>query len=235
MRWLGGEPPKMFELLGNVPPTRSEAETECNVFGRKWDETAGDEAYLEWRWEHDRAAFEEEIRRSEAEADEAESRARRMQKPKRMMSEATFWSLVDLLDWRQADNDDKVVAPVVESLASRSTQDICRFQERLALLLYQLDTRLHARNIGANSFDQEKEYVSADAFLYARCASVANGRAFYESALRDPALMAKGRELEALLEVAPTAYERKTGRDFEYETGCSFESFSNTEGWTLQD
>jgi hypothetical protein len=47
--------------------------------------------------------------------------------------------------------------------------------------------------------------------------------------------MAKDCEFEALLGVAPNAYKRKTGRNFDYETSCSFESFSNIEGWDLKD
>ena len=44
-------------------------------------------------------------------------------------------------------------------------------------------------------------------------------------------MMPKDLEFEALLSLAPNAYELKTGKDFEYGTGCSYETFSNVAGW----
>ncbi|HOU93780.1 MAG TPA: hypothetical protein PLU22_22170 [Polyangiaceae bacterium] len=35
----------------------------------------------------------------------------------------------------------------------------------------------------------------------------------------------------ALLSVAATAFERKTGSDFDHETPVSYETFSNAAGW----
>lgn len=94
-----------------------------------------------------------------------------------------------------------------------------------------MDTKAHASNIGEDSYDPKSDYVSADGFLYARCVVVANGREFYRAALEDPAKMPKNLEFESLLNLAPRAYELKTGEDFEYSTGCSYESFSNAAGW----
>jgi hypothetical protein len=37
-------------------------------------------------------------------------------------------------------------------------------------------------------------------------------------------------EFEAILSVAPLAYERKTGQEFEHSTPLSYETFSNREG-----
>src|SRR5439155_6933080 len=137
-------------------------------------------------------------------------------KPKTMMREDAFWSIIDLLDWRQQGNDDKVLAPAIKTLASKSKVEICRFAERLAHLLYQLDTKANASNIGEISYDVKSDYVSSDAFLYVRCVAVANGRVFYESALKNPTKMPKDLEFEALLWLAPAAYELKTGDDFDY-------------------
>jgi hypothetical protein len=163
--------------------------------------------------------------------EEAERLRRLPQEPKEMMAEDTFWSIIDRLDWNHEGNDDKVLAPAIEFLASVSRRDICRFRERFAFLHYQLDTRAHASNIGEYSYDEKSDYVSADGFLYARCVVVANGPKFYEAVLKDPRKMPKDMEFESLLYVAPKAYELKTGEDFEYISGCSFESFSNYEGW----
>lgn len=153
------------------------------------------------------------------------------QKPKKMMSEKEFWSIIDLLDWKHQGNDKKVLAPAIKALASKSKTEICRFEERFAYLLYQLDTKAHASNIGEDSYDPASDYVSADGFLCARCVVVANGREFYESVLKDPTKMVKDMEFESLLGLASGSYELKTGEEFEYSTGSSYESFSNPAGW----
>jgi hypothetical protein len=226
--WFDGTPAKNFELLGNIPLTKAEAGMECPVYAGKWDESSGNEAFLEWRWLHDRPAFEEEVRKEE---EECERRRRLPQKPKKMMNGKEFWAIINRLDWKRQGNDRKVLAPAVKALAAKSKTEICRFEERLAFLLYKLDTKAHASNIGEDSYDPESDYVSADEFLYARCVVVANGREFYEAVRKDPKKMPKDMEFESLLGLASAAYELKTGEDFEYSTGCSYESFSNPAGW----
>jgi hypothetical protein len=138
-----------------------------------------------------------------------------------MMALPAFWALIAQLDWRHKRNDDKVIAPVVEALAAKSVRAIKNFQERMATLLYQLDTKAHARRSGA----------SEDGFLYSRCACVAKGRDFYKTVRASPKKMPVGLEFEALLDIAARAHERKTGRDFDYLTGCSYETGSNPKGW----
>jgi hypothetical protein len=227
-KWLEGAPPRNFEFLGTIPLCTVEAETDCNSYGGKWSESSGNEAYLEWRWLHDRAAFEEEVRQKQ----EAREQLRQLpQKPKKMMGEDDFWSVIALLDWKHRGQDGDVLAPAIKALASKSRADIARFQERLAYLLYQLDTRSYASNIGENSYDPASDYVSADGFLYARCAVVANGRESYRATLNDASQMLKDTEFETILGLASAAYELKTGDEFEYSTGCSYETFSNVSGW----
>jgi hypothetical protein len=102
-------------------------------------------------------------------------------------------------------------------------------------LLFQLDTKAYASNIGKNAYNPDSDYVSADGFLYARCVVVANGRQFYEAVLKDPTKMPKDSEFESLLGLASGAYESKTGEEFDYSTGCSYESFSNLVGWRGED
>jgi hypothetical protein len=218
-KWCDGPPPAEFELLGNLPVTVKEAKLECNTYGGwPWDE-----AWLEWRGEHDRAAFEEEVRREQEKRDRA---SRKPQKPKKMIAEMEFWAIIDLLDWKKTGNDDKVLEPAIAALAKRSQADIRQFYERFAYLLYQLDTKSHAKQLM-----DEDEYFSADEFLYVRCCVVANGKKFYESVLKNPKKMPKDLEFESLLRLAPEAFERRTGEDMDYLTGCSFETFSNVEGW----
>ena len=126
--WLKGAPPTTFEFLGNIPPTKSEAEMECSLYGGKWAESSGREAFLEWRWLHDRAAFEEEVRKRK---EEFERRRRLPQKPKKMLPEEEFWSIIDLLDWKHQGNNKKVLAPAIKALAARPKAEICQFQNVL--------------------------------------------------------------------------------------------------------
>ena len=226
--WLEGKPSPNFELLGNIPPTNKEAAIKGYVYAGRWMERVGDEAYLEWRWLHDRQALQEEVRKADEELQLARQRP---QKPKKMIGEDEFWSIIAMLDWKHEGNDAEVLAPAIRGLAAKSTTDIRRFEERLSYLLYQLDTKAHASNSGELICDPESGDVSADGFLYARCVVVANGREFYEAVLKDPTSMPKDVEFESLLGLARDAYESKTGRDLDYSPGCSYETFSNEAGW----
>jgi len=234
IRWTNGPPPPSHQFAFNLPTTHDEASIECAKYGGGWSEDDGFEAFMEWRWKHDRTALEQEVRIDQELQDAARAEAARAQRPKRMMSEKTFWSLVDLLDWSQSGNDQAVVAPVVRALAKLASQGIRHFEERLATLLYQLDTHEHAKHIGEPSYVDAESNFSADGFLYARCAAVANGRDFYAAALADPGCMPKDIEFEALLGIASSAFEVKTGESLDYQTGCSYESFSNLAGWKLE-
>lgn len=51
------------------------------------------------------------------------------------------------------------------------------------------------------------------------------------SVLADPQQMPKDMEFEALLSVAPFAYQRKTGQDFDHATPLNYETYSNQAGW----
>jgi hypothetical protein len=148
------------------------------------------------------------------------------------MSEEAFWKVISLLNWKKAGDDDKVLAPAVAALAKMTEMDIETFADILAEKLYALDTREHARHAEADADpDDGDTYISADGFLYSRCVVVANGRAFFEEVLADPTQMPKDMEFESLLYLARTAYEKKTGREFDHDTPLSFESFSNADGW----
>lgn len=120
-----------------------------------------------------------------------------------------------------------VIEPVVRSLAKASVREIKGFEERLAYNLYRLDTKDHARRLTKRA----SEDPSADGFLYARCGCVANGKRFYDEVRKEPKRFPKDVEFESLLRIAGDAYERKTGDDFDYDTGCSYESFSNVRAW----
>ncbi len=117
------------------------------------------------------------------------------------------------------------------ALGRRGVADIKAFAETLAHMLYLLDTQRHAEQIGESAWTGEGQSFSVDAFLYVRCAAVANGRAVFERALAQPRDMPKDIEFEPLLYVAGGAYEKRTGKEWDHQTGCSYETFSNREGW----
>lgn len=114
-----------------------------------------------------------------------------------------------------------------------AVEDIFKFEDILAEKLHALDTRKHCKACYAGELnpDNGDDYISADDFLYSRCAVVAKGRGFYLMALANPKKMPKNQDFEALLSLVPKAYERKTGKIFEYASPVSYESFRNTDGW----
>lgn len=230
MWWLGGRIPGGLVRLGNIPVTEAESAMTCSSFAY-WDLPLAHSAYLEWRWIHDRPALEQEVATRQAEQAAERTRRALAQKPKKMLSEDDFWAIIDRLDWSRTGDDERVVAPAVQALSALGKKQIQAFEERLSHCLYLLDTREHARHLGAGPAAGPGEYVSADGFLYARCAAVANGKAVYEAARHDPSLMPREVEFEALLDLANAAHVARYGDDLDYETGCNRESFSNAEGW----
>jgi hypothetical protein len=149
------------------------------------------------------------------------------------VDDATFWSLIEKLDWGREGDDDAVVEPLVRALALLPDAEIGSFQEVLARKLYDLDGRAWARESGDEVWLGEPDQLSVDAFLYTRCAVVARGRDIYDSVRADPTRMPKNAEFETLLYAASTAYERKTGLEWDDldDTEFSFETFANEAGW----
>lgn len=149
------------------------------------------------------------------------------------MSEKVFWALIARLDWDLTGDDDAVVAPVVTALAAMAVKDIYKFDDLLAEKLYTLDTREICRGTyrGEHDPDDGDDYISADDFLYARCVIVANGKQSFDAALKRPMEVPQGLEFESLLYVAATAYQDKTGNEYNHSTPRSWESFSNAKGW----
>ncbi len=137
------------------------------------------------------------------------------------MDEAQFWSWIERLDG-DADDEDSV-ADLTEELSRLPERDITDFEDHLARALHALDTPAHLEALGG--FD--------DSFLYCRCAVVAAGRITYERVLAEPQDMADfaDEDGEALLSVAPDAYERKTGMLWEHEPPVSYETGSNAAAW----
>ncbi|MGI5240934.1 DUF4240 domain-containing protein [Dactylosporangium sp. CA-139066] len=113
------------------------------------------------------------------------------------------------------------------------------FAEQLAQALHDIDTPAH--------FAEIRPYtVGDDSYLYARCAVVAAGKRAFDRVVRRPERFGRfvDRDAEPLLAVAPDAYERATGRPWEYTTRVSYEMRSDdwlsidvewpiAEGWPL--
>jgi hypothetical protein len=227
IRWLEGKKPKEMLYIGNIPVTDVELNMMRNSYGGKWSISCGIEVYMEWRWLNDRENFENEVKERQTNPIVKKT----SQKPKKMMADEAFWNIVSLLDWKYEGQDEKVLETAIKELSKRSNNDIKEFAEALAFKLYQLDTKEHAQNIGEYSFKNDEEFFSSDGFLYVRCVAIANGERFYNLVLNNPVHMPKDKEFESLLYLAPEAYNLKNNRDFEYSTGCDYETFSNRNGW----
>ncbi|WP_242625327.1 DUF4240 domain-containing protein [Krasilnikovia cinnamomea] len=137
------------------------------------------------------------------------------------MDEIDFWRLVQTLG---RNPDDEAFDRLTARLAARSEADLIGFADRLASVLWALDTPAH--------FTAART-ASDDAFLYIRCAVVAAGQKAFDRVSRNPAALGKfaGDEAELLLTVAERAYEQSTGRLWEHETPVSYETGSNTAAW----
>lgn len=145
----------------------------------------------------------------------------------RPLTEDGFWNLVNFVDL-SAGNSAAAVEDLVHELGSFELDDIFAFDDALAQKVYALDTKRHADRWHAAS----PYPFSPDGFLYGRLWVVAQGPAFYEKVCAEPSAMPReGQELEFLLYAASLAYERKTGREYDYLSTPSPETFSNLEGW----
>lgn len=151
------------------------------------------------------------------------------------MTEQQFWELMSLVNWKKLGNDDAVVRPLVKSLVKLPENEIFAFHDLLAEKLHALDTEAHARHMGEYSYKGPDEFFSVDAFLYARCAVVANGKEVFEQILADPMEFPEDAEFEAILYVAATAYEKKTGTEYPHSPDICIETFSNEKGWPAKD
>jgi hypothetical protein len=224
--WVEGKVPKEAVYIGNIPLS---GKIICSSFGGKWGNSVGIEVFLEWRWEYDRENFEKEIQEEEKRINEEYKKS---QKPKKMMKDETFWSIISLLNFNNENDEEEILEPAIHTLAKMSVKEIKEFEEALSYKLYLLDTKEHAKNIGEYSYDEEtQDYFSADIFLYFRCSVIAEGKEYFELTIKNPQNMPKDNSFEPLLSLASEAYTRRTGKEFEYTTGCDYESFSNVGGW----
>ena len=52
-----------------------------------------------------------------------------------------FWDTMELCDWDNEGDDDKVLKPVIEYLSTQSDDTIFEFDNLMSELLYNLDTK----------------------------------------------------------------------------------------------
>ena len=139
-----------------------------------------------------------------------------------------FEIIMTICDWDAMSDDDKVLSPLIEYLAQQPDETIFSFDETMAELLFELDTK--------KNFRKARRYYnhSDDIFLYSRCCALINGVEYYEKAKAGKVSDLWQMEFEAILSVPMCAWERKHGEDagdYPYSTTKSYETGSNAEGW----
>lgn len=147
-----------------------------------------------------------------------------------LLTEEQFWELINLLDWEKLGANEAVIEPLVQQLSTLPVEAIQVFEDRLSEKLYLLDGENYAKNIGLSAYQKDQNF-SVDTFLYARCCVVSNGKKYYQTVLKAPRKMPKDLTFGALLRVASTAYFRKTGTRFQYQSRYIYETFANASGW----
>jgi hypothetical protein len=244
MLWYGGGPPDGIELIGSIPPNQSEQKMGGKDagwgFAGKWQPGVGTHALVAWRFEHDRAAWDAERTAGDAHMAAHRANADKVaagdarpspRKGTHVITDDSFWDLVALIGSDGGAADEAALKPLVSRLARSKRDAIKAFDDCLARKLHELDGLRFAKEIGRYAYGGEASHFSVDTFLYARCAAVAKGRAFFEKVLADPRHMPKDEEFEALLSVASCAYEKKTGEEYDHSPETDYETFSNEAGW----
>ena len=145
------------------------------------------------------------------------------------MTRKDFFEInMKVCDWDASGNDEKVLRPLIEHLAKQPDETIFCYDEIMAELLFELDTK--------QIFQRACQYApqTDDAFLYSRCCALVNGEAYYEKVKDGSSNELWEMEFEAILYVPMLAWAMKYGEDadnYPYMTTKSYETGSNTEGW----
>ncbi|MFI6300896.1 DUF4240 domain-containing protein [Amycolatopsis thailandensis] len=148
---------------------------------------------------------------------------------------ADFWSVIGTNSVRDAGEVDSALERISLRLDVLAPDALDRFAESLHEALFRIDRR-ELMEIPVYAFGAEFEQTS-DHFLYARCACVLAGEKVYGEVLESGAgfelfVAPDAQGAESLLYLASGMYERKTGEQLNYLRFHSFESMSNTQGWS---
>ncbi len=146
---------------------------------------------------------------------------------KNLFSEAQFWNIIEQLDWSKKEYK-AIITPAVLALSQMPMPCIYLFKDYLSEKLYRLDTRQHATVFLKK---EEEDFLSADDFLYVRCAVVAEGKVFYQKILEKASEMPSGIAFEPLLSIANEAYKIKMNKNLEYSPTYNCETKSNKAAW----
>ena len=139
-----------------------------------------------------------------------------------------FEIIMTVCNWDAAGDDDKVLKPLIEYLAQQPDETIFSFDEIMAELLYELDTRKNFKKAC------ECDTHSDDTFLYSRCVALINGEEYYTRVKAGDISNLWKMEFEAILYVPMRAWGKKHGKspdDYSYCTAKSYETGSNVDGW----
>ena len=145
------------------------------------------------------------------------------------MDKKRFFELImDVCDWDQSGDDDMVIAPLVRYLSNLSDEEIFAFDDIMAELLYDLDTK--------KNFKRACKYYdhSDDSFLYSRCTALVNGEEYYEKVKAGKNNKNWTMEFEAILSVPMLAWGRKHNKDcgdYPHLSAKSIETGSNVDEW----
>ncbi len=140
-----------------------------------------------------------------------------------------FWKIMELCDWDNEGDDDKVLKPVIEHLASKGDKTIFEFDDMMTELLYSLDTKKLA-----DECKKAEPYMCDDSFLYSRCVALINGPDYYERVKNGIEVSLWKMEFESLLYVPQRAWALKHNAaedDYPHIPPLSYETGSNTDGW----
>lgn len=229
-----------FEYLGNIPLNRDERSVYLDPldlgkikypYMGAINKGFGFEAFLEWRWANEADLIFDEIKKSKQQAKEVLQRNE--MDPEELMDELEFWKIISQFDWSKTD-DAEVVIPVIELLSLQRITIIKQFDDTFMYKMFCLDTKEHAEHIGYRSFKSFK-YFDTENFENARALVLCKGKTLYYEALENPERMPKDMVFKHWKDIAKKAYEKKTGRCYNYKPHYSTKTFSNKDGWINED
>ena len=140
-----------------------------------------------------------------------------------------FWTTMELCNWEEEGDDEKVLKPVITYLSEQDDEIIFEFEDLMTELLYHLDTKKLAKQ--CKKVDPE---MCDDTFLYSRCVALINGPEYYEKVIKGKERGLWSMEFESLLYVPEDAWVLKhqcSEDKYPHDSPLSFETGSNTEGW----
>ena len=145
------------------------------------------------------------------------------------MSDIEFFYFTNMLDWDKQGDDEAVLEPLIAFLAKWGDSVIFAFHEKMAELLFSLDTYNIAKHI-----IESVDYFSPDIFLYARCVALVNGKPYYNAILKGRKKLSANLDFESILYVPIKAWERlhnENGDKYPHVPKVSYETYSNEGGW----